>query len=327
MGWYNFYLLCCNFISAYTLNKATNLEQERAELLLMQRYINLFTSRYDVKGLPEETMEISGKNNNFLTQMFFAPAVAVFRDAGLGIQILPVTGEWQFDIAGNPTVWEVFGCNGYRKRLNKNNSVLIFNDNAYTIPFMQMLYNIRFMLECDNTHRQNLKAQRQPMIAEIEEDEKKSAETFISKLNNFADTILFRKRPKKEKSKVGENPYELKTFESGRAFQGDLLASDYRYFDNRNLTWLGFDNENMEKKERLLVDEVNSNNVVVNTFYTIAYEHLKKGFDEVNKMFGTNITVEQKYMKTIETEGNDNENTTPLQSQSNAQKSNSEMAK
>lgn len=308
MIWYNFYTLCSTMIPLYRMNECNNMQQQRAELLLMQKYIDLYTVGFGIEDLPEQTMEISGKNNNMLVKMFFAPAICAFEDPVNGLQLLPVTGEWKFDIAGNPTEWEVFGCNGYRKRLNKSNSVLIFNDDAYSIPFMQMLYNIRFMLECDNTHRQNLKAQRQPMIAEIEEDEKKSASTFIEKLNGFADTILFRKRPKKEKSKVGENPYELKTFESGRQFQGDLLASDYRYFDNRNLTLLGFDNENMEKKERLLVDEVNSNNAVVSAFYTIRYEHLKDGFDKVNKMFGTNIKVVPKLLKSIKTEA-DNDKT------------------
>ena len=275
----------------------------------MQKYIDLFCNRFEYKNLPEDFMKVSGKNKVFLLMLFFSPSIAFFKDEALGLQALPTTGQFEYNIAGFPTSWKVFGCgsNPFHKDLNEDNSVLMFNDYSYSIPFLQMLYNVEYMLECDSTHRQNLHAQRQPMILEIEEDEKKSASMFIDKLKTNADTIVVRKRQKgDDKKKVVESPYQSRAFESGRQFEGDKLASDYRYFDNRNLSYLGYNNENLEKKERLLVDEVNSNNEVIEGFLNSAFECQKEAFDKINKMFGTNITVElRKSNKGVEENGSE----------------------
>lgn len=278
----------------------------RAEILKIQEYIDLFINRVEFKGLPDEFNDISGKNNMFLYMLFFSPAIAFFKDDTLGLQALPVTGQFDYNIAGFPTKWTVFGFNGYKKDLNETNSVLMFNTRSFSIPYLHMLYNLEFMVENDMTHRQNLKAQRQPLILEMEEDEKKSANTFASKLNEFSDVIFMRKREKKDTKKgVDDNPYQTKTFESGKSFEGDKLASDYRYFDNRNLSWLGYNNENIEKKERLLVDEINSNNQVVDGMFTVAIDCMKESVNRINKMFGYNIQVVPKIMQGIKERNND----------------------
>lgn len=303
--------LCYGMIPSYSilegLSKKGCNDELRAEILHMQKYINLYCNRFEFDGLPKETKNISAKNNIFLVMMFFAPAVAIFKDEALGVQILPVTGGFKFDIAGNPTQWEVFGMNGYRKKLNDTNSVLLPNDYAYSIPFLQILYNLRYMLECDMTHKQNLLAQRQPLIMEMEEDEKKSANSFLSKLAGFESVIKVRVRHKEDTKKMSST-YNTQAFSSGRPFEGEKLGADYRYFENRIYSYLGYNNENIEKKERLLKDEVNANNEVVTSNYTTALQCLKEGLEKANKMFGTNITVKPRKMETVKTDKKEEEN-------------------
>lgn len=50
-------------------------------------------------------------------------------------------------------------------------------------------------------------------------------------------------------------------------------------------------NENQNKKERLITDEVNANNIETITKCELWLEHLKKCAEETNKMFGTTISV------------------------------------
>ena len=301
-----FYLCAGNYVDCYGAyaNKAY-FKGLRDHLTLTQKYVNLHTTRFAYENLPDETKAVTGKNLLFESMLYFAPAVAWFKDNALGLQALPVQGNWKFDIAGYPTEWEVFGANGYRKKLTDQDSVIMFNDYAFTIPFVTNITDIENMLECDRTHRQNLLAQRQPLIAEIEEDEKRSADKFIAQLKGFEDVIKVRVRHNKDKKQVSTNPYELKVFESGRQFQGDKLGADYRYFENRIYTRMGYNNENIEKKERLLVDEVNGNNVVINSFYTDALECRKEAIEKVNKMFGTNIVVKRKEIETLEKESDE----------------------
>ena len=60
---------------------------------------------------------------------------------------------------------------------------------------------------------------------------------------------------------------------------------------NEFLTYIGINNANTDKKERLNVDEVNVNNQHCNSHVYSWLYNVKKEIDNVNKMFGLNIKV------------------------------------
>lgn len=306
--------LCFARVDCYApyANKRLELDWSN-KLNILQNHLNLYCSRADYKGLPDEFLSMTGKNRFWLVMKFFSPAVAWFKHEALGLQCLPVGGMKDYNIAGMPTKWTAFGADGTTYELSEKDSVLMFNDYAFSVPFLKMLYNVEMMLDCDKTHKQNLHAQRQPLLMEIEEDEKKSAELFLQKVKD-SDTIIVRKRGSAKNGKQLGMPYDTKTFESGRQFQGDKLASDYRYFENRNLSMLGYNNENLEKKERLLVDEVNSNNEVVATYYTTALDCEQEAFDKINKMWGYNIQVVPRKLKRLKGEESNGKQNSAVQS-------------
>lgn len=309
--------LCFQYLPCYAPYIGKQDEEWRNKLNILQNYLTLYASRADYEGLPEEFLGMTGKNRMWLLMKFFAPAVCWFKHEANGLQCLPVASISDYNIAGFPTKWKAFTANGKSYDLDENNSVLMFNDYAFSVPFLKLLYNVENMLECDRTHKQNLKAQRQPLVLEVEEDEKKSAQTFINKLDS--DIIMVRKREGIRGAKR-DSVYNTQAFESGRSFEGDKLASDYRYFDGRNLTMLGYNNENLEKKERLLVDEVNSNNDVVDTFYTTALDCEREAFEQINKKWGYNIRVIPRKLQTFKKEEKVNERDTSLQQGTNVEK-------
>lgn len=284
----------------------THTSEWQAKLSKMQDYLTLYSNAFDYENLPDDFMQVTGKNRMWLAMKFFAPCVCFFKDEAKGLQCLPVSGMGKWNIGGMPEEWTAYGANGVSYKRDNTNSVLMFNDYSFGIPFFRVLYDLDLMMECDNTHRQNLRAQRQPLIVEMEEDEKKSADKFIAELEN--DVIKVRKRSGGGK-RATDRPYDTKAFESGKQFQGDQLASDYRYFENRILTRLGYNNENVEKKERLLVDEVNSNNEVVDSFLTARLECEKEAFEKINKLWGYNIQVKPRKLKTFEKEQTENVDT------------------
>lgn len=298
--------LCIAKIPAYAnygISNKNYLANLRQGIIKIQDDVNLFANRFDYKNLPEKFTEISGHNKHFETLLYFAPAIAFFEDPKLGLQALPCTGSFKFNIAGFPTQWRVFGMNGYQRELNEDNSVLMFNDYAFSIPFLSAQYENQFLIECDNTYKQNLRAQRQPIVMEIDEDEKKSADKFVSKLSDFDDVIKVRVRHKKDEKKTpSSSSYNTHAFQSGRQFEGDKIASAYRYFENRKLTRWGYNNENFEKKERLVVDEINANNATIGSYYTTSFDCRKEAIKKINKMFGYNIEVVPNVMKNVETE-------------------------
>lgn len=268
-----------------------------------QRFLNLFMNRFKYDGLPEETKKITLRNNRLEMWLFFAPAVAWFKDETLGLQVLPVSSNnaTKMGIDGLPKEWFVRAGNGYERHLNEKNSVLMFNDEAFSIPFVHIGYELSFLATIDITHKQHLKALRQPLLMEIEEDEKGSAEKFIKELDAYKDVIKIRKRSGRNvRDKVA--PYNMQVFNSGATIMTDELNKDFTTFENRILTYLGINNVTFEKKERMLTGELSSNDQIVQSNFTNALECRREAVERVNEMFGTSISVEPKDLEAPMTE-------------------------
>ena len=60
------------------------------------------------------------------------------------------------------------------------------------------------------------------------------------------------------------------------------------------LSEIGINNQNIEKKERLISDEVNANNEEISCNVTHWIENIKIGIDQANKLFGLNVEVDIK---------------------------------
>lgn len=82
---------------------------------------------------------------------------------------------------------------------------------------------------------------------------------------------------------------------------GDILE-DMRKWELKFDTDFGINNANTEKKERMLVDEVNSNNEEIRLWSDLALEQLRNGCEEARRLFGINIDVKYR-MKGGETVG------------------------
>ena len=61
---------------------------------------------------------------------------------------------------------------------------------------------------------------------------------------------------------------------------------------NDALTVLGIDNANTDKKERLITNEVESNDQLITYYLNCYYKTRKKACDEINEKFGLNISIE-----------------------------------
>ena len=75
---------------------------------------------------------------------------------------------------------------------------------------------------------------------------------------------------------------------------GDIL-DDMREWEKKFCTDLGIPNSNTEKKERMITDEVASNNVEVKTWASGALESLQEGCKKARELFGINIRVGWRY--------------------------------
>ena len=75
-------------------------------------------------------------------------------------------------------------------------------------------------------------------------------------------------------------------------YVADSILADMRKIENQFLTELGIPNANTEKRERLVTDEVNSNNTETRIRAEMWLEELKAGVEKTNAMFNLELAVD-----------------------------------
>lgn len=77
----------------------------------------------------------------------------------------------------------------------------------------------------------------------------------------------------------------------GQNYIVDKVLEDLRKWENMFSTAVGLPNANTQKKERMIVDEVNANNVETDSNARMWLERFEEVADQTNAMFGTDIRV------------------------------------
>lgn len=90
----------------------------------------------------------------------------------------------------------------------------------------------------------------------------------------------------------GTKAWESFTQNVGQNFiAGDVLEA-LRTLENQFDTEIGIPNANINKKERLISDEVNSNNLETFTKCDLWLENIKESIEQANRLFGINLSCE-----------------------------------
>lgn len=100
---------------------------------------------------------------------------------------------------------------------------------------------------------------------------------------SFLDKNMFRED--------GSPNWQLFQNDIKNTYIADSLLIDLQKWVNLFRTEIGLPNANTEKKERLIVDEVNANNVATGSKVEMWLEELQKSCDDCKRMFGIDISV------------------------------------
>lgn len=79
------------------------------------------------------------------------------------------------------------------------------------------------------------------------------------------------------------------------AYIAPEISEDMRRVMNDFDSFVGIPSANTDKRERLIVDEVNANNVETDTLIDLWVQTLNEGFEKANQMYGLNLKAEKKY--------------------------------
>lgn len=222
--------------------------------------------------------------SRFLELALYENGRACFvKDESKGYLALKVNPTDKLNVYNLPVkvlAWSI----GYNKTYDFDDIVYIMN-NELELPTSNTLSLFAYRLyETERTIDVNLIAQKTPVL--IEGDTK---------------TILTLKNVYMQYS--GNTPFifgnkqfdisnKLNVLKTDAPYLVDKLELHKHEIWNEALTYLGIDNANTDKKERLITDEVESNNDLISYYLNCFYKTRKQACDLINKKYGLNIEIE-----------------------------------
>ena len=269
--------------------------------LIYNRYKMLSLNMFRWEGLPE-TIESRHIENS----LFNYGLCLIVNDKDLGFLSVPCNYGAYMNVNNVPT--EVITCGfNYIKtfkymREDKDKCQLILNNDLAIGNEVYIFDYSQRMFEVENCIRVNINQQKFPWFVNTTPNNKKTMETMFQKVLNGEPYILG------SKDQIGN--VEVLTLNT--PYVADKL-NEYKYELEREVLSFHGLNNNFEKKERLLVDEVNSNNDFIDRNVELMYRQRKLACEQMNKKFGWNVKVvnlneEAKENQKLELEKEDNKN-------------------
>lgn len=251
----------------------------RAYIYQYNRIKELAISRFKWNNLPDTIDE------RFLELTLFEQGMAVFfKDDVMGFLALTTMIGGKLDVYRIPTKRTAYANNGFNIHLDNTNSVIIWNNKLHD----NMIYGCEMfahrLYECDRTIDVNIKAQKTPILITCSENQRLTLKNTYEQYTGNAPVIFADKDIDILKS--------LQAIPTLAPYVADKLLETKTQIWNECLTWLGISNTNYQKKERLISDEVSRNMGGTIASRNSALEMRKQACDEINRMFGLDISVE-----------------------------------
>lgn len=226
----------------------------------------------------ENLDEIAGFGaSKFLERVLYKNGRACFiKDETKGFMVLKANPCDKFNIYYLPKKVECFSL-GYNKKYDFDDIVYIMNNLLEKPTFATLQLMAYRLFDTERTIDVNLTAQKTPVL--IEGDHK---------------TILTLKNVYMQYS--GNTPFifgnkqfdisnKLNVLKTDAPYLIDKLELHKHEIWNEALTFLGIDNANTDKKERLITDEVESNNELISYYLNCFYKTRKEACELINKKF------------------------------------------
>lgn len=250
--------------------------------LTYQQYINRLTelaiSMFEWKNLPD-TID----SRYIELRLFMNGSVVYFNDDVIGNLCLDMISSGNFDVYGNPILRRAYSFyNNYQKLLKPSNSVIVWNNYLRTNSildvkmFAQRLYNLDRIIDV------NANAQKTPVIVQGTEKQRLTLINLYKEFNGNAPFIFGDKNL---------DISSLKVLSTEAPYVCDKIYQLKTQIWNEALTYLGISNINIQKKERLITDEVTRNQGGTIASRYSRLESRRSAVKKINEMFGTNIEV------------------------------------
>ena len=246
------------------------------------QYVNRLTelsiSMFEWKNLPPTV-----DRRYIELELFKNGSVVYFNDEIIGDLCLDCIASGRLDVYGEPYIRRAYSrYNQYQKMLKPNNSVIIWNNYLRTNSVLDVEIFSRRLWLIDRIIDVNVNAQKTPVLVQGTEKQRLTLLNLYKEFDGNAPFIF------------GDKNLDLnalKAISTDAPFISDKLYQLKTQIWNEALTYLGISNINIQKKERLITDEVtrNQGGTVASRYSRLDCRRM--AVDKINAMFGTNIEV------------------------------------
>lgn len=264
--------------------------------LTYRQYLNRLTelaiSMFEWKNLPDTV------DARYLElHLFETGCMVYFKDEVIGDLCLDCIVNGRLDVYGNPLLRRAYsGYNNYQKLLKYNNSVIIWNNYLHSNSILDVEMFARRLYNIDRIIDVNANAQKTPVLLQGTEKQRLTLLNLYKEYDGNAPFIFGDKN-------LDIN--SLKAFSTNAPYVCDKLYQLKTQIWNEALTYLGISNINIQKKERLITDEVTRNQGGTIASRYSRLESRRQAVEKINDMFGTNIEVN--YREDFQQVGDDNQ--------------------
>lgn len=219
----------------------------------------------------------------FLELCLFNRGYAVyFNDEILGNLALNCTIGGALNVYNIPINRTAYASNGYKRFLTANDSIIIYNNYMHRATYPTIDMYAKRLTQIKRAIDVNITQQKVPKIIQCSRQQQLTVQNMYEQVDNNEPVIIL------------DESTDLKAIgvlDNTAPYVADKLNLLYKDLWNQALTFLGIENSNADKKERLVSDEVGSNYGNVEAQRNVMLNSRKQAVKEINNMFGTEIAV------------------------------------
>lgn len=283
---------CRNAVDVATMNNG------EADFIYYTYLQMLSLNMFKYKGLPESI-------NTFYLEYILQTRgyIGFYDDERLGLICSEITLGGRLNHYQMPTDYHTVSTSPLiKKNLTSEECVVMKNSPLYVGIFPYLNFYAKKLALTSRTMDQNLTMQWTPYIITGDRRMLQQFKVFMKKILQGVQTIFTSK---------GFRMEDVNVLQTNAPFIADELHGMKQAILRECMTMLGIENANMDKKERLVADEVNANNQQVIASRNIWLSERKKAIEELNKKFNLNASVEfapyedfEEILKLVELDGN-----------------------
>lgn len=242
---------------------------------------NLYLNAFEWQGLPDSV------NARFLEETLFWDAKALFfNDSNQGYLALPCAGEGNMNVYWEYTKYRATS-NLYNETYDAEDCVLIRENQVMYPPLFMIETWAAKISDAGRTLDVYAKTMKKPWLLTCENDDKLTHKTLIEDIDDNELIVIGAQRL------GGEN---MRAYANNQDGQGLMALWRHKHeLEDEVLTYMGVNNANTEKRERLITSEVESNNQLIQLNLDAHLDWRKKAAEEINEKFGLSVSVDIKH--------------------------------